>query len=317
MTSYLAKRVAQSVAVVIGVMIVTFVLIHMVPGSAARSALGVRASAQRVAIFNATYGLNEPLPRQFASYVGQVLSGNFGVSYTLQEPVRTLIAQRLPKDCVLLGLSTILALAIGLPMGMLQAVRRNRLSDHLMSGVAFTLYSMPDFLLAVLLIALCCVQFHWLPPEAPQASSVAGILGDPRALVLPVVTLALVSIASFSRYMRSAALETLAMDYLNTARAKGLPERLVLLRHALRNSLLPVITILGLSLPGIVAGAVIAEEVFNYPGMGLLFYNAATSHDFPVMLGCTLIVGVATVAGNLLADVAYAILDPRIRYGHR
>jgi peptide/nickel transport system permease protein len=316
-TSYLAKRVAQSVAVVIGVMIVTFVLIHMVPGSAARSALGVRASAQRVAIFNATYGLNEPLPRQFASYVGQVLSGNFGVSYTLQEPVRTLIAQRLPKDCVLLGLSTILALAIGLPMGMLQAVRRNRLSDHLMSGVAFTLYSMPDFLLAVLLIALCCVQFHWLPPEAPQASSVAGILGDPRALVLPVVTLALVSIASFSRYMRSAALETLAMDYLNTARAKGLPERLVLLRHALRNSLLPVITILGLSLPGIVAGAVIAEEVFNYPGMGLLFYNAATSHDFPVMLGCTLIVGVATVAGNLLADVAYAILDPRIRYGHR
>jgi peptide/nickel transport system permease protein len=314
-TWYLARRVAQSAAVVIGVMVLTFILIHMVPGSAARSALGLRATASRVAIFNATYGLNQSLPRQFTAYVSQVLHGNLGTSYSLQEPVATLIGQRLPKDCLLLGLSTALALLIGLPMGMYQAVRRARLSDHLLSGVSFTLYSTPDFLLAVLLIGALSVQLHWLPPEAPQGGSVAEILADPAGLVLPVVTLALVSVASFSRYMRSSAIEALAQDYLDTARAKGIPERLVLARHALRNSILPVVTILGLSLADIVGGAVIAEDVFNYPGMGLLFFSAATSHDFPVLLGSTLVVGVATVAGNLAADLAYAGLDPRIRYG--
>jgi peptide/nickel transport system permease protein len=313
-TWYLVRRVAQAVAVVAGVMILTFILVHMVPGSVARSVLGPRATAARIAIFNTAYGLNQSLPQQFVSYVSQLLHGNLGTSYTLQQPVSTLIAQRLPKDCLLLGLSTVLALAIGLPMGMYQAVKRARPADHLLTGAAFTLYSMPDFLLGVLLIALFCVQLHWLPPEAPPGGTLTAILADPRALVLPVATLALVSVATFSRYMRSSAIETLAQDYLRTARAKGLPQRLVLMRHALRNSVLPVVTILGLSLPGIVAGAVIAEEIFNYPGMGLLFYNAATSHDFPVMLGSTLVVGVATVAGNLAADIAYAVLDPRIRY---
>jgi peptide/nickel transport system permease protein len=215
---------------------------------------------------------------------------------------------------VLLGFSTVLALAIALPMGIYQAVRRNGIGDYLLTGTSFTLYSMPDFFFAILLIALFCVQVHLLPPEAPQATSVAGILADPRALVLPVATLALVSVAGFSRYMRSSALDALAQDYIRMARAKGLPERLVLLRHVLRNSLLPIVTIVGLSFPGIVAGAVIAEEIFNYPGMGLLFYQAATTHDFPVLLGSTLIVGVATVIGNLAADIAYGVLDPRIRH---
>jgi peptide/nickel transport system permease protein len=314
-TWYLARRVAQSVVVVAGVMVLTFILIHLVPGSAARAALGVRATASRVAIFNAAYGLDRPLPQQFAAYVSQVFRGNLGVSYTLQEPVATLIGQRLPKDCLLLGLSTALALLVGLPMGMYQAVRRQRLDDHLLSGIAFTLYSMPDFLIAVLLIGALSVQLHWLPPEAPQGGSIAEILADPAGLVLPVATLALVTMAAFSRYMRSSTIEVLAQDYLDTARAKGVPERLVLARHALRNSVLPVITILGLSLADIVAGAVIAEEVFNYPGMGLLIFSASTSHDFPVLLGSTLVIGVATVTGNLLADIGYAVLDPRIRYG--
>ena len=142
------------------------------------------------------------------------------------------------------------------------------------------------------------------------------MLADPRALILPVVTLALISVASYSRYMRSSAIDTLAQDYIRVTRAKGLPERLVLSRHVLRNSLLPVVTLVGLSFPTIVAGAVIAEAVFNYPGMGLLFYQAATSHDFPVLLGSTLVVGVATVVGSLAADLVYAVLDPRVRYGH-
>ena len=207
-------------------------------------------------------------------------------------------------------------------MGIYQAVRRNKPDDFALTGVSFTLYSMPDFFLALLLIALFAVQLKWLPPNVPSAESVGALLTDPKALVLPVVTLALVTLASFSRYARSSAIEVLAQDFIRVARAKGLPGRielrstwLILTRHVLRNSILPVVTMIGLMFPSIVSGAVIAETVFNYPGMGLLFYQAATSHDFPVLLGSTLFVGVATVAGSLLADVAYAALDPRVRYG--
>jgi peptide/nickel transport system permease protein len=315
MTGYLVRRVGQAVAVVIGVMIVTFIMIHMEPGSAARAVLGAKATAGRVAIFNRVYGLNQSLWSQFVSYVQQVLHGNLGTSYTQQQPVSTLIEQRLPRDLVLLGISIVLAVLIAIPMGIYQAVRRNRVDDFTLTGVSFTLYSMPDFFLALLLIALFSVQLHVLPPFAPSAQSVIGILSDPRALVLPVATLTLVTVASFSRYMRSSAIEVLAQDYIRVAQAKGLPRRLILLRHVLRNSVLPVVTMIGLQFPTIVGGAVIAETVFNYPGMGLLFYQAATSHDFPIMLGSTLFVGVATVVGSLLADIAYAALDPRVRYG--
>jgi peptide/nickel transport system permease protein len=311
---YLLRRTGQAIVVVIGVLFVTFALIHLAPGSAARASLGIRATDERVAVFNAANGLDRPLAAQFVTFVEQAAQGNFGTSYSLHQPVSTLIAQRLPRDAVLLGLSTLLALALALPMGIFQAVRRGRPSDHAFTVVAFGLYSVPDFFFALLLIAVFSVQFHLLPSQAPQAESVGGILADPRALVLPVLTLALVSTASFSRYMRSSAITTLAQEYIQVARSTGLPERLVLRRHVLRNSLLPVITILGLSAPSIVAGAVIAEAVFNYPGMGELFFRAATTKDYPIMLGSTLVVGVATVMGSLVADIAYSLLDPRIHY---
>ncbi|MEY9874511.1 peptide/nickel transport system permease protein [Streptacidiphilus sp. MAP12-33] len=314
MTAYLIRRIGQAVVVVVGVVVLTFIMIHLVPGSAARATLGTRATAERIAVFNATYGLDRPLAAQFWTYVQHAARGDFGTSYSLQQPVSTLIAQRLPKDALLLGLSTLLALLVALPMGIYQAVRRGRAADHVFTVVSFVLYSMPDFFFALVLVAVFSVQLHLLPPQAPQAESVGGILADPQALVLPVVTLTLVSVAGFSRYMRSSAISTLGEDYVQVARAKGMPERMVLIRHVLRNSLLPVITVLGLSAPSIVAGAVIAESVFNYPGMGLLFYQAATSKDYPIMLGSTLVVGVATVLGSLFADIAYSLLDPRIRH---
>jgi peptide/nickel transport system permease protein len=313
--AYLARRIGQAVAVVAGVLILTFVMIHLEPGSAARATLGMRATPGRIAIFNSTYGLNEPLYQQFVSYVDQIAHGNLGTSYSLQQPVSTLIVQRVPRDAVLLGLAVILAVAIAVPMGIYQAVHRDQLTDHLATGMSFTLYSMPDFFFAILLISLFSVEWHILPPAAPQATSVAGILADPRALILPVVTLTLVILASFSRYMRSSAIDVLAQDYIQVARAKGLPQRLILMRHVLRNAILPVVTMIGLSFSWIITGAVIAEAVFNYPGMGLLFYQAATSHDFPVMLGSALVIGIVTVTGNLIADIAYGILDPRIRRG--
>ncbi len=314
MSSYLLRRASQAVAVVLGVMVLTFVMLHLEPGSAARATLGVRATPGRIAIFNSVNGLDQPLYQQFVTYVKQVCEGNLGTSYSLQQPVSTLIAQRIPRDAVLVGISTVLSLLIALPLGIAQAVRRGGVVDNALTAVAFVLYSMPDFFFALLLIAVFCVQLHLLPPEAPQAVSVSGILADPRALVLPLATMALGSFSGYSRYMRSSAIDALAQDYIRVVRAKGLPKRLVLTRHVLRNSMLPIITLLGLSAPGIVAGAVIAEEVFNYPGMGLLFFQAATSHDYPILLGSTLVVGVATVAGNLVADVVYSLLDPRIRY---
>jgi peptide/nickel transport system permease protein len=315
MTWYVVRRLGQAVAVVSGVMILTFILLHLEPGSAARAVLGLRATPAKVAIFDGTYGLNKPLYQQFFSYMEQLLHGNLGVSYQLQQPVTSLIAQRLPRDALLIGLSTLLALGVGVPMGIYQAVHHNELVDDVAAGTWFTLYSAPDFLEAFLLIALLCVQFHVFQPSFPGGiTSVGGLLADWRALVLPVVVLSINSVATFSQYIRSQAIAVLASDFVRTARGKGLSRRLVLTRHVLRNSLLPVITILGLSLPGIVAGAVIAESVFNLPGMGLMFWQSALSHDFPVMLGATLIIGVATVTGNLIADVAYSVLDPRIRY---
>ncbi len=316
MTWYLIRRVGQAIAVVIGVMILTFVLLHLEPGNTARAVLGLKATPARVALFDDTYGLNKPLYQQFYIYVDHVVHGNLGVSYVYLQPVSTLIAQRMPRDAVLLGLSTLLALIIGVPTGIYQAVRHNRLPDDVLAGTWFTLYAAPDFMEALLLIALVCVQFHWLPPAFPGGiTSVGGLFADWRALILPVVVLSINSVAGFSQYTRSTGIQELAQDYIRTARAKGLSERLVLTRHLLRNALLPVITILGLSLPGILAGAIIAEYVFNFPGMGQLFWQSALAHDFPVMLGGTLVIGVATVLGNLAADVAYGVLDPRIRHG--
>jgi peptide/nickel transport system permease protein len=315
MTWYIVRRIGQSVAVVIGVMILTFILVHLEPGSTARAVLGLKATPARVAIFNNTYGLNRPLPVQFWLYCDHVVHGDFGISYSAGQPVSTLIAQRLPRDAVLIGISTLLALIIGIPMGLYQAIHHGTVRDDIVAGTWFTLYSAPDFMEALLLIAILSVHFHVFQPAFPGGiTSVGGLFTDPSALVLPVVVLAINSVAGFSQYMRSSAIEELAQDYMRTARAKGLSERLILTRHLLRNAVLPIITILGLSLPNIVAGAVIAEAIFNFPGMGLLFWQSALSHDFPVMLGATLIIGVATVVGNLAADVAYGVLDPRIRH---
>jgi peptide/nickel transport system permease protein len=316
MTWYLIRRVGQAAAVVAGVMILTFILLHMEPGSVARAVLGPGATPARVAIFDHSYGLSKPLYEQFVVYIRQLTQGNLGVSYQLQQPVSTLIAQRLPRDALLLGLSTVLALIIGVPMGIYQAVHHHQLVDDAAAWTWFTLYSAPDFVEAFLLIALLCVQFHIFQPSFPGGvATVGGVLADWRALVLPVAVLSINSVASFSQYARASGIQALASDYVRTARAKGLTRRMVLTRHVLRNSLLPIITILGLSLPRIVAGAVIAESIFNFPGMGLLFWQSALSHDFPVLLGATLIIGVATVTGNLVADIAYGILDPRVRHG--
>jgi peptide/nickel transport system permease protein len=204
-------------------------------------------------------------------------------------------------------------LLVAIPLGLYQAVRRSRADDYVVTTVTFVLYSTPAFWLALILIDLFAIKSHVFPAEAPQGDF-SQVLSDPSGLVLPVATIALVSIAAFSRYVRSSVLDELAQDYVRMVRSQGAGRRRLLFGHVLRNSLSPVVTLLGLSLPFILSGTLISEQVFNFPGVGLLFFNAANQQDYPVLLGVVLVVGVATVAGSLLADVTYALLDPRVRY---
>jgi peptide/nickel transport system permease protein len=313
-TGFLVRRLFQAVLVVLGVIAFMFILIHLIPGGEARAVLGPKAQPIAVAQFNKENGLDLPLWDQFTHYVWNLARFDLGRSYTLNQSVTSLIAEALPKTLVLVGLSTLLALVIAIPMGIYQVVRRNKWDDYVLTGVAFILYAVPAFLLGTLLILWFAVYIPIFSTEAPQSDSIWGILSDPKALVLPVVTLAAISIASFSRYMRSSMMETMTEDFVRTARAKGAGPRRVLYVHALRNAIIPIITLLGLSLGTIVSGAVITESVFNYPGMGLLAVNSAFKEDLPTLLGVTFVVTIATIVGNLIADILYAVVDPRIRY---
>jgi len=315
MLGYLIRRLAQAIVVVIGVVLLTFLLTRIIPGGYARAALGPRADAQQIAQFNRINGLDSSLPVQFYDYVKPIVTSfNLGYSYKNNEGVTQLISDRLPKTLVLVGISTIFALLIAIPLGVLQVVRRNKPIDYGLTAASFIFYGMPPFLLGQLLILYFAIDLHWFSTEAPQASTVGGVLGDPRGLVLPVLTLAAITIAQFSRYMRSSMMEALTEDYVRTARAKGASRARVLFRHALRNALIPIITLLGLSIPYIVGGALITETVFNFPGMGLLTTQAAVNDDVPLLLGTTLIAALATVVGSLIADILYAVVDPRVRY---
>lgn len=314
MTGYIIRRLGQAVVVVLGVTMITFALLHALPGSLARDILGNRASPQAIAAFNHSNGFDRPVWTQYWLFLDKLLHGNLGYSYQYNRSVDSLLATDLPRDLVLGGLSLIFSLMIAIPVGIAQAVRRNGVLDYAGTGISFILYSMPQYAIALLLIQFLSISFHVFPAEAPQSSSALGMLEHPSALVLPVASLTLVTYAVFSRYMRSSAIDTLAQDYIRTARAKGLPERLVLWRHLLRNSLIAVVTLVGLSIPLIITGTLIIEQVFNYPGTGLEYFQAALRNDYEVMLGITVLVGVITVVGNLVADIGYAILDPRIRY---
>jgi peptide/nickel transport system permease protein len=295
--------------------LIVFLLGQLIPGGEARAVLGSKATPIGIANFNRLNGLDAPLWDQFYHYILDLLHGNLGYSYKYNQGVTAVIQERLPKTLVLVGTATAVALIISVPLGILQVVRRNSASDYALTGLSFILYAMPPFLLGTLMIIYLSFDLHWFPVSPPSDASAWAVFTDPRAFVMPVITLAAITIASFSRYMRSSMMDALAEDYIRTARAKGASNRRVLYGHALRNALIPILTLLGLSLPAIVSGAVITETVFNYPGMGLLVVYASENSDIPLVLGTTLVVTVATVFGSLLADILYAIADPRIRFG--
>jgi peptide/nickel transport system permease protein len=312
---FLIRRVLQAAVVVLIVTMITFILLRAIPGNVAIAILGPGSyrNPQLLAAFNKEYGFDKPWFDQYLLWLGHLLQGNLGFSWTLDQSVSSLLGSHLPKTIWLVGVSTLIALVVAVPIGMWQAVRRNQLVDYTFTSISFFFYAAPTFFVGTVLILLFSVKLHIFGPEGPQGGIVDDMT-DWRDLTLPVLTLALVTIAWFSRYMRSAVMDNLTEDYVRTALAKGASGKRVLWRHVLRNSMIPLMTLLGLSLPAIMAGALITESVFNYPGMGYLFYQSALKQDYPTLLGFVIVVAVATVVGSLLADIGYAVLDPRVRY---
>jgi peptide/nickel transport system permease protein len=317
MAAYIVRRVLQGIVVLWLVSVITFGFEHLLPGGPAHAMLGQSATTSNIAHFNKVNGLDQPLPVQYLKWANRALHGDFGTSLRLATPVSTLIRQALPKSIALGGLTILFSVLIAIPIGLLQAIRRYGILDYALTAVSFVFYSMPVFWLALILVSLFAVRLHWLPAQAPQGDSVATLLRQWKALILPVLTLTLVIFAAFSRYIRSSTLENLTQDYVRTALAKGVSTPRLLTRHVMRNALAPVITLLGFLFPFIVSGAVIIESIFNYPGMGLLFYNSALTQDYPVLVATTLFVGAFTITGSLLADITYALVDPRVRYTKR
>jgi peptide/nickel transport system permease protein len=315
-TGYLIKRLLVAVIVVVGIAAITFVLLHAVSPSPARTVLGPKASPDAVSAWNRANGYDRPLVVQFLSYLNNAIHLNFGYSYKLGQSVWDLFKENAGRSAYLSGVSLVLAIVIAIPLGIAQAVRRNSTFDYAATGISFTLYSIPVFVLGLILIQLFALDLHILPPQVSDSITTTwGAISHPSQLLLPIASLTLTTVAGYSRYMRYSALDHLGQDYIRLARAKGLRERAVLLRHLLRNACLPMVTIVGLSIPALLGGNLLVETLFNYPGLGLLFYNALGNEDYPVLLALTLTGGVLTVAGNLIADVAETVADPRIRLG--
>ena len=321
MGAYLARRIAMIVPMLLGITVITFVVIHLAPGSPvdAVADLNPRASAQARENLRRLYGLDQPLPVQYARWVRRLAVLDLGRSFTDGRPVVQKIRESLPITILINSLSLALILAVAVPLGILSATRQYSRFDKVTTVTLFVGFSAPTFWLALLLIILFGVKLGWLPVSGiqsmeAQALSAWGLLCDrTRHLLLPVFVSAFGGLAAYSRYMRSSMLEVIRQDYIRTARAKGLPEGAVIYKHALRNALLSTITILGLAIPGLIGGSAIFEQIFAIPGMGKLFIDATWSRDYPVIMGILVMGALLTLLGNLIADVAYALVDPRIR----
>jgi peptide/nickel transport system permease protein len=313
MINYLLRRLGTSIVILVGISIFIFAMLHAIFPSPAINVLGPRANAVLINAYNREHGFDDPVIVQYLHYMNGVVHGNLGYSYKLNQSVATLFQERWARSAYLSGASLILALLIAIPLGIYQAVKRNTLGDNVATTLAFVTYAMPDFFLYLIVIQLLALSFPIFSFEASQSTSVLAVALDWHAMTLPIVSLALLIVAGYSRYMRSSAMDALAQDYIKAARAKGLPERLVLSRHLLRNACLPMATLIGLSIPALLAGNLIAEVVFNYQGLGLLFFNSLGNEDYPVLLAYTLVGAILTVGGNLVADIALTVADPRIR----
>lgn len=313
MLSYLIRRLLFAVFVVIGVVTIAFGLIHLIPGDPVDAVLGTEASPESRTALRRELGLDKPLYHQYGVWWWDLLHGDLGRSVMTDQPVSQLVLQRLPTTIPLALMAIVIAIAISVPAGIISAVRRHSWVDALVSVFAFSGLSIPGFWLAVLLILAFSLHLRWFPP-----SGYVSVFEDPLAglhhLILPSIALGAALAAALTRMIRSSMLEVLGQDYVRTARAKGLREQGVVVGHALRNALIPAITVLGVQVGVLLSGALIIETVFALPGLGRLTVQAVLDRDFPLVQGCLIVIASTFVLINLVTDMIYVYLDPRIRY---
>jgi peptide/nickel transport system permease protein len=313
MAGYLIRRLGTAIIVILGIILVTFLLLHIVAPSPAQAVLGPKASPEAIRAWNHAEGFDRPWINQFGTYLDRLIHGDLGQSFKLNQTVDSLFKEKAPLSAFLSACSLVVAIAVALPLGIFQAVKRNSAGDVTATALAFIFYSMPVFLVALLLIQVFALSLGWVDANVPQDQSLSGALSQFKDLILPIAALATTAVASYSRYQRSASLDVLAQDYIKVARAKGLADRLVYSRHLVRNASLPMITLVGLSLPILIGGNVLIEYAFNINGLGLMFVNALQNDDYNVLLAYTLLTAILTVVGNLVADVCLSLSDPRIK----
>jgi peptide/nickel transport system permease protein len=309
---YILRRLGIAVIVVLGISIFTFALLHAIYPSPALDVMP-HANIAAIRAWDKQNGFDDPWIVQYGHYLNNLIHGNLGYSYKLDQSVTSMFASRWQGSAYMSGMSLLLAVLIALPVGIYQAVKRNTVGDYAMTTAAFVVYAMPVFFLGLILIQVFSLDLHWLGYGIGRTMNFWQSLTDVHDMALPILTLTLLTVANFSRYMRSQSMDVLAQDYIKVARAKGLPERLVLGRHLVRNASLPMLTLVGLFIPTLLAGNLIVESLFNYQGLGLMFFNALGNGDYNVLLAYTLVGALLTVIGNLIADVALTVADPRIR----
>lgn len=322
MLEYIVRRLLFMIPLLLGITIITFVVVHLSPGGPADMLTGLspKVSAEAKARLHSLYGLDKPFHVQYWLWLSRLVRFDFGRSFKDGRLVIIKILERLPATLLLNVLSLLLIFFIALPIGIISAVRQDSFFDKGMTVFVFLGFSVPAFWLALLLMVLFGVVLGWLPISGMHSVnfpyfSFWGKLWDIiKHLILPVFVSAFGGLAYLSRYSRTSMLEVLRQDYIRTARAKGLSEKKVIYRHALRNALIPIVTLLGLSLPALIGGGFIFETIFAWPGMGRLGYQAIMARDYPVIMGVGVIAALLTLVGNLIADITYAFIDPRIRY---
>jgi peptide/nickel transport system permease protein len=326
MTAYIARRLLGAIPLLIGIATLIFVVIHIAPGDPTATLFSPQVPPGMIEQMRELWGLDQPLHVQYFKWLAGVFTGDFGYSYTQGRPVIEIIVDALPQTLVLTLSALVLVFGLGVLIGVYQGVRQYSTGDNVLSVLALFFYSMPSFWLGMMLALIFAQKAHqWGWPIAfpvSQPTSVdydllsfgGKIIDRLRHLALPVTTLTLALTAGVTRYTRSQMLDVIRQDYIRTARAKGLPERTVIMRHALRNSLIPVITLLGLYLPFLFSGAVLVEHIFAWPGMGRVIVGAINQRDYPVIMATSFFFSVLVILGNLLADVLYAWADPRIRH---
>ena len=316
MKRYVIRRLAVAIPTFIGITLLAFLVLNLAPGSPLDAMLAdPRIAAEELERRRAAMGLDRPVLVQYFSWLGQLVRGNFGFSYSTQRPVTAMILERLPATMLLSASALTLALLVALPLGIYSARHVNSRKDYLAGGISLLMMATPNFFAALILIYVFAIALKVLPSGGMYSSSSVHTLPDLlRHMVMPMLVLSFQQIGGLTRHMRSSMLEVMQQDYVRTARAKGLPWRKVIDRHCLRNALTPIVTVVGMSIPSFVGGAVITEQVFGWPGIGTLMVTAINARDYPVIMGVTVFIAVAVLLANLLTDLAYGLIDPRISY---